>query len=231
LKAKLNFIGPIQQKPDGKQFREVGAEEFAGERKSAWKCAPEFDKYRVGDTVDVLLSDNGKYINAVRPGESANPTPGTGGTGYAKKTYSGAGKSAYQPDPEKNTSVYTSYVLEHVLDKPKGLTPEQAVALVMKVRGLVSQGLQGIVPKESLRAGEPVASVELGIKVDTALALVRQIHPEAEQKVWTPYIQKAILRAKGFDSLLKDLNACLAGEKILDYTPDGVPAFMVPGPV
>lgn len=66
-----------------------------------------------------------------------------------------------------------------------------------------------------------------GIKIDTAMALVYAItNDEAVDSVWKPYIKKCLGKPKGYDRLIKDLNACTKGEKILTYTPDGVPAFL-----
>lgn len=114
-----------------KNFREVQVEGWA-EPKTAWdKTCAAFDAFRVGDDVDIDLSENGKYINGVRKAGAPVPTA-AGGKGWSKGGFGGA------PDPERNISVYTSYVIDHMIDfKSKGLTPEQAVDQLFKVRELV----------------------------------------------------------------------------------------------
>jgi len=135
-KIKLTFMGEVKTSPkSGKNFREIGADEFNGERKAAFdKTCAAFTPFKVGDEVEVELSENGKYINSVQKvgGGPGTPTAGFGGKGFSKGGYSKA------DDPEKNISVYTSYVLNHMIDfKAMKLTPEQAVDQVMKVRDLV----------------------------------------------------------------------------------------------
>lgn len=69
-------------------------------------------------------------------------------------------------------------------------------------------------------------AIALGIKVDTAWALVQQVDAGADRGRWTQYIGRAAAKPRGYDRLIKDINGCLEGSKILTYTPDGVPAFM-----
>jgi hypothetical protein len=68
--------------------------------------------------------------------------------------------------------------------------------------------------------------VEDGIKIDTAMAMVKQVDPDAAEATWRPYIQKALARKGGYDHLMKGLNECLANTKSLEYSPDGTPAFV-----
>ena len=142
MSVKLTMIGPVKYSDKAKKnFREVMAEGW-GENKSAWdKTCAEFDKFKPGDEVDCTISDNGKYINFVT---AKGGQPFTGGKTFSK----GGFQKTFTPDPEKNTSVYTSYVLEHC----KGQKPEEAVAYVMKVRSLVDAALKGPAPKENLPA-------------------------------------------------------------------------------
>jgi hypothetical protein len=221
MNAKLTFIGPMQTR-NGKQFREIGGEGWT-ENKSAWKIAPQFDSYKVGDTVDLLVSDDGRYINAVKPVGSGGATrPFTGGKGWSK-----GGSGA--PDPEKNVSVYTSYVLEYLIaphQKDK-LSVAEAVKLLFEIREAVAKRFSGS-QSGAASAETATASVEDGIKIDTALALVQQVDEQADSKVWRPYISAALKRKGGYDLLMKNINACLTGEKLLDMTPDGVPVFVSP---
>lgn len=226
--VKLTYIGTMQTRPDGKVYREVGAEQWNGEKKSAWKTAPMFNDLKVGDEVDILLDEkSGKYINKVT--KAGNPTPGFGGTGSSKGTFSGAGKPAWQPDPEKNTAVYTKYALD-AMEAKLATKPEEAVALVMGLRKLVNAAL---LPKESLQPATaptgmtPVAQVEASIKEDTLMALVRAYNPDADDQTWRKYIRASLVKPKMFEYLIGCLNACLAGTKRVDYTPDGLPAFVV----
>lgn len=71
-----------------------------------------------------------------------------------------------------------------------------------------------------------VDAIQLGLKVATAMALVQQVDGTASDHNWTVYIGNAAKKPRGYDRLIKDLNACLSGDKVLTYTPDGVPAFM-----
>jgi hypothetical protein len=133
-KIKLTMVGEVKvSSKSGKNFREIGAEEFNGEKRAAFdRVANDFAQFKAGDEVEVELSENGKYINKVQKvGGGGVPTPGFGGKGFSKVGFS-------KDDPEKNISVYTSYVLNHMIDfKAMKLTPEQAVDQIFKVRELV----------------------------------------------------------------------------------------------
>jgi hypothetical protein len=215
--VKLTYIGGMQER-NGKSFREIGAEGWT-ENKSAWKTAPDFDKYKVGDSVDVLVSENGKYINAVSaPG--GRPTGG--------KAWSKSGSPA--ADPEKNVSVYTSYVLEYLIapHQKTQLSIPDAVKLVFDIRDAVKAKF-GVAATAT--ASQPsTTSGEDAIKIDTAFALVEQIDSGADRKVWVPYVTATLKRKGGFDLLMKNLNACLTGEKLLDMTPDNIPVFVLVEP-
>lgn len=122
-KVKLTFIGDVKVSPkSGKNLREIGAEEFNGEKKAAFdRTCDAFAPFKVGDEVEVEVSENGKYINKVsKVGAVGNPTAGYGGKGFVKGSYSKA------PDPEKDIAIYTRYCLDTVL---QGYTKDPKVAL------------------------------------------------------------------------------------------------------
>lgn len=89
--------------------------------------------------------------------------------------------------------------------------------------------LRGVFDGKAVKAAgteAPTGGVEGGIKIDTAMALVRQIDDEASDAVWRPYINKALTKKGGYDLLMANLNLCLSSEKQLQYSPDGTPAFV-----
>lgn len=71
-------------------------------------------------------------------------------------------------------------------------------------------------------------ALEVGIKVDTAMALVQAIDGWDQMGVasWKNYVMACCVKAKAYNALIKDLNGVLTGAKIITCTPDGVPAFM-----
>lgn len=79
-----------------------------------------------------------------------------------------------------------------------------------------------------MKAEPETKGLEVGIKVDTAMALVQAIDGWDQMGVasWRNYIMAAAVKTKAYNTLVKDLNAVLEGKKIIDVTPDGVPAFM-----
>lgn len=135
-KIKITFLGEVKTSPkSGKPFREVGADEFNGERKAAFdRTCEAFAPFKVGDEVEVELSANGKYINTVQKvGGSGVPTQGSGGKGFSKGGFSRGG--GFQPDPEKNAAVYTKYALDFMAANKSSV--KEAVDTVFAIREAV----------------------------------------------------------------------------------------------
>lgn len=129
MKVKWTKVG---DKVDGpKPYREMQAEGWDAPKRAYGFSCDNAAKCVVGGENEVELSENGKYINKIIIGGSAP----TGGSGYSKGGY---GKKSEAPDPNKELGIYTSYVLEHMIDfKAMKLTPEQAVEQVFKIREMV----------------------------------------------------------------------------------------------
>lgn len=209
---KIDMIGEKGTYKD-KAVRKVFLD---GKEYSAWeKVADAMDLFKVGEEVEVKLSDNGKYINAInRPGQA--PIGGFAGKG------GGFQKREWKEDPEKNVSVYTSYVLEHMLTFKDGLTPEEAVKQLFHVRSLVKKALG---PAEE--KADAATSDADKIKRTALEAILREgLGQDPSKAPWPEYITKRMKTKDGFQMLQLDLNAAIAGTKNLVALADGTPAFI-----
>lgn len=143
--AKITFIGEKKWSDTRqKNYRKVSID---GKDVSAWdRIASALDDLKVGDEVEATLSPDGKYLNKISKVGTPNTTASTAPAG--NNNWKSGNKGEWKPDPEKDASVYTSYVLEYLLPAQDIKTPKEAVDLLFDIRKLVKAKLAG--EKENL---------------------------------------------------------------------------------
>lgn len=205
---KIEALGQKEVNNNGKEFRRVTIDgrEF---RAYGFSCK-NLEKFRVGDEIVIELSEDGKFLNKISKvgngsasGPSSSNVPGVPSS-----------QQRSQFDTDKEVGVLTRYALDAYLSGKFG--EKDSVDFVIRLRDAVKERLVK-------KAGDDSAD----IKLKTVLTRLDKIDAKLKDNPGVIAFVTAQLESdKNFNRLVGDLDACVKGEKVLQLTPDGRPAFV-----
>lgn len=200
---KIEFIGDLEtSQKSGKTFRKC---RIGGQDLAAFNFAEKnLMKFKVGDEVNFEASGDGKYLNKIFRGGSA-PSGGGPSVGAVPP-----GASQPHADPAEGLVAGVCALVG------SGTPIEEAIDKAIKIRSDIRKALE-------VKGNED----EAAIKEKTVMSRVEKIDAKLKDNhAFMLFVSKQLSNTDKFNRLVGDLDAVLKKEKILQMTPDGIPAFI-----